>query len=51
MFYDSDISSISLNNKVKCQNCDRLQTMFDDTNKILLIKERTIEELIKYKNY
>jgi hypothetical protein len=22
--YDNDVSSISLNNKVKCQNCDRL---------------------------
>jgi hypothetical protein len=43
--YDSDVLNISLNNKVKCQNCDRLQIMLDDTNKILLIKKRTIEDL------
>jgi hypothetical protein len=30
---------------VKYQNCDILQTMLDYTNKILLIKERTLEEL------
>jgi hypothetical protein len=40
--YDSDVLSISLNNKVKCQNYDMLQIMFDDENKILLIKERII---------
>jgi hypothetical protein len=43
--YDSDVLSISLNNKVKCQNYDMLQIMFDDENKILLIKERIIEDL------
>jgi hypothetical protein len=30
--YDSDVSSISSNNKVKYQNYDGLQTMLDDTN-------------------
>jgi predicted nucleic acid-binding Zn-ribbon protein len=44
-FYDSDVFNISLNNKVKYQNYDRLQTMLDDINKILPIKERTIEDL------
>jgi hypothetical protein len=33
-FYDSDVFNISLNNKVKYQNYDRLQTMLDDINKI-----------------
>jgi hypothetical protein len=45
LFYDSDILNIFLNNKVKYQNYNRLQIIFDDTSKILLIKERTIKDL------
>jgi hypothetical protein len=43
--YNSDVLNISLNNKVKCQNYDKLQTIFDDINRILLIKDIIIEEL------
>jgi hypothetical protein len=38
-------SSIFLKNIVTCHNCDRLQSMLDETNKTLLKKGRIINEL------
>jgi hypothetical protein len=30
---------------MKCQNCDRLQSILDESNRILLIKKKLIEKL------
>jgi hypothetical protein len=38
-------SSKSLSNEIKCQNSDRLQSMFDKANKVIFIKEMLIGKL------
>jgi hypothetical protein len=38
-------SRIYLNDEIKYQNCDRLQKLFDEANKVIIIREKLIGDL------
>jgi hypothetical protein len=43
--HEIDDSNISLSIEIKCQSYNMLQSLFDETNKVILIKEKLVAEL------